>query len=159
MKKLSFAIAILFIVACQNHSEREPHLPFFDFLLSDSTTRLNTAMIPEGRPTILLYFSPDCEHCQHETESLLHAMDSLKDTRFYFITTDSLDRMRVFYNYYKLHKYPNITVGLDYTAFFPKHFNSPAPPYTVIYDKHKRQKATFAGATNASQIIQFVNKL
>lgn len=157
MKKLSFFIAFVFIIAC--HRTQERYLPFFNLMLPDSTTRLNTAMIPEGKPTVLLYFSPDCEHCQHETESLLRVMESLKNIRFYFITTDSLDRMRVFYNYYHLQRYPNITVGRDYTLSFPGHFGSPDPPYTVIYDKHKRQKATFSGATNASQIVEFVNNL
>src|SRR5579864_2134147 len=133
MKQLTLIISIIFLIACRQ-SRQEPHLPFFNLLLSDSITRLNTAMIPEGKPTILLYFSPDCEHCQHETESLLHSMDSLKKIHFYFITTDSFDRMRVFYQHYKIHNYPNITIGRDYRFFFPNHFGSPVPPYLVIYD-------------------------
>ena len=158
MKKLSFIMAIVFITACQS-SRKEPHLPFFDLLLSDSTTRLNTAMIPEGKPTILLYFSPDCEHCQHQIASILQAMDSLKAIRFYFITTDSFSRMKIFCNSYQLNKYPNITLGRDLTSFFPRYFNRPDPPYLVIFDQHKRQKGVFAGATSATQILEFVNNL
>ena len=158
MKKLTFIIVIIFAIAC-HHGRKESHLPFFNLLLPDSTTRFNTAMIPEGKTTILLYFSPDCEHCQHETEGILHAMDSLKEIRFYFITTDSLNRMTVFYNFYQLYRYPNITVGQDYTSSFRRRFNSPAQHYLVIYDQHKRQKGVFEGATSVSQIIEFVNKL
>lgn len=158
MKTLFFLIAIAILTACHS-SRREQYLPFFELLLSDSATRLNTAMIPEGKPTILLYFNPDSVHCQHQIASILQAMDSLKAIRFYFITTDSFSRMKIFSNSYKLSKYPNITLARDLTSFFPGYFNRPDPPYLVIYDQHKRQKGVFAGGISATQIIEFVNNL
>jgi len=81
MKKSISAILIFLALSCRNNTGEGETIPSFDFLLSDSITRVNTATIPEGTPIALLYFSPDCEHCQHETETIIHHMDSLKQVR------------------------------------------------------------------------------
>jgi len=158
MKKHIVIAITLLAIACRNSGGGET-IPPFDFLLSDSTTRFNTAAIPQGSPIVLLYFSPDCEHCQHETETIIHHMDSLKQVRFYFITNDPPDRIKVFSEVYKLDKYANITLGWDNQFFFPRHFKGAAPPYLVLYDKQKRMQGAFEGGLEASKMIEFVNKL
>jgi len=134
-------------------------LPSFDLLLSDSTTTLHTADIREGNPIALLFFSPDCEHCQHETETIIHHMDSLKGVRFFFITNDPLDRLKMFDHVYKLNKYSNITLAWDNQFLFPRHFKGAYPPYLVIYDRDRRMRGAFEGGLEANKMIQFVNSL
>ncbi len=46
-------------------------LPDFKLLLLDSVATLSTGEIPSGNPVVLLFISPNCEHCQKETEKLL----------------------------------------------------------------------------------------
>src|SRR5579859_4295090 len=109
MKKAISIVFISLFVACTAHPKAGELFPSFDILLTDSVTRLNTATIKEGDPIVLLYFSPDCEHCQKETESILRHMPAMKEVRFYFVTNDPFDRLKVFQGYYKLDRYPNIT--------------------------------------------------
>jgi len=157
MKKYIIISLVLLAIACRNSGGET--IPSFDFLLPDSTTRVNTAAIPKGDPIVLLYFSPDCEHCQHETETIIHHMDSLKQVRFYFITNDPPERIKIFNEVYKLGKYTNITLGWDNQFFFPRHFKGAAPPYLVLYDRQKRMQGAFKGGLEAGQMIEFVNKL
>jgi len=131
-------------------------LPAFDLLLVDSVTKFNTASIPEGNPIILLYFSPECEHCQKETEGLLKKMDSLRQVRFYFITNDPVDQLKLFNYAYKLYKYSNITLGRDYKFSFPAHFKNAAPPTMVIYDGNKMLVTIFKGEIVTSQLISLI---
>jgi thiol-disulfide isomerase/thioredoxin len=133
-------------------------LPDFNILEVDSTTVFNTSSLPGGRPIILMYFSPDCEHCQHMTEDILKDMDSLKDVRFVMLTVLPFDKMRNFYQYYKLANYKNIIMGRDYQFFFPAHYGTSYVPYIAIYDRHKKLVKTFDGNAKVSTLIQLVNE-
>ena len=152
---------ILCLAGCAGNAsqKKEEQLPAFDLLMSDSITHMNTASIEAGHPIALLYFSPDCEHCQEETETILKHMDSLKNVRFYFITNDPLDRLRGFNIAYGLYKHKNITVCWDNQFLFPRHFKGAFPPYLVLYDRQRRQRGIYEGGLKASQMIEIANKL
>ena len=125
----------------------------------DSLTVLDTKEIPKGKPLVLVYFSPDCDHCQKLTASILNHMKALKDVRFYFITCDPFDRLRVFDRYYKIDKYPNIVLGRDYAFFYPNYINTFNTPYVEVYDKHKQLRIVFGKGTDATHLIQEINQL
>jgi thiol-disulfide isomerase/thioredoxin len=159
MNKILYLGLLLLFSSCFSKLKKKENFPSFNILLLDSVTLFNTQNIPEGRPFIIVFFSPDCEHCQKETADLLENMNLLRKVNFYFITIESMDRMKVFYYYYKLYRYPNITLGRDYTYFFPSHFSGVVPPYSVIYDQYKRLRAVFKGETMTSQFAAIINKL
>jgi thiol-disulfide isomerase/thioredoxin len=159
MKRIILYSLFIFLNACfLSHSTIET-LPSFNLLLSDSTTIFNTRDIPEGKPSILLYFSPDCEYCQAETASLLQNINSFKNINFYFVSNDPLERIKAFNLYYKLYKYQNITLGRDYKYFFIGHFREVTPPYLLLYDKTKVLRTVCKGEVKAKQIIEFINDL
>lgn len=137
----------------------KPPMPLFRLLLLDSFTQLNTNDIPKGKPSILIFFSPDCDHCQRETKSIVENMDSLQDVNLFFITIDPFGRMKLFNEAYKLYQYKNVVVGRDYTFFFPYQFKGAQPPYTVIYDKYKRMEFVLPAERNAHELIAYLKKL
>jgi len=117
-----------------------PTLPAFKLLELDSSTVFNTYDIPEGKPTILMLFSPDCDHCKHLTEKLTAGMDSLKDVQIYMMTpVSSMTELRDFYAKYHLADYKNIKiVGRDVDFFFFTFYGAHFVPYLALYDKHKK---------------------
>ncbi len=156
---LIFGIVFTATSSCHSINKGKAEIPSFNLMLQDSTTIFNTQAIPEGGPTVLIFFSPDCDHCQRETADILGKMDSLKNVRFYFVSFDPIERLKVFNGYYKIHKYTNVVVGRDYTYAFPKYFKDALPPFSVIYDKDKRLRAVYKGETTASQFISVINNL
>ena len=146
-------------MACRDNEKIKMELPDFNILLIDSSTILNTSKIPRGKPIVLMFFSPDCEHCQAETETLLKNMDLLKNVRVYMATIDPFDRLKVFNEYYKLYNYPNITLGRDYKFFMPIHYKINDAPYIAIYNKKKQLDTIFSGETKLNEIIEELNKL
>src|ERR1700752_2220082 len=58
---------------------RFPTLPPFHLLKLDSTTYLTKEDVKKGHKTIIMYFSPDCEHCKHQTEAILSDFSKFKD--------------------------------------------------------------------------------
>ena len=157
MQKIIISGIVLILLACCKSTEKpRESLPAFDLLLVDSVTIFNTAKIAEGRPIVLVYFSPDCEHCQKLTEGILQKMDSLRQVQFYFITNDPFERLHVYNLAYKLYKYHNITLGRDYSFSFLRHFKEASPPYLAIYDKNRLLRGIFHGETSTSQIISYI---
>ena len=157
MEKVLFATFVLFWTACSNQHKNINDFPSFNILLPDSLTIVNTCKAWKEKPTVLVYFSPDCEHCQKETASILHNMDSLKNVQFFFITNDPLNRLIVFNWYYKIYRYSNITLGRDYSFFFPGHYKDVSPPYTMIFDQYKHLAAVYKGESEARDIIHCIS--
>jgi len=170
MKKSLFLLALSALLVVQGRSQsqaaQEPPLPYksdqtlpaFNILEVDSTTVFNTDKLPSGKPIVLMYFSPDCEHCQHQTEEILKNMDSLKQVRFVMLTALPFDKMKNFYSFYKLSNYKNIIMGRDYEFFFSRHYGSQYVPYLAIYDRHKKLLKVFDGGTKVSTLIELVNE-
>jgi hypothetical protein len=119
-------------------------------------TTLNTDDIPTGKPLIMIGFSPFCKHCQDETEDILKHMDSLKDSRFLFVTPYPFDQMKTFYLYFKLSQYPNIQMARDSADDFLRYFKADGVPYTLVFDSKKRLKRAIQNQAYASELIQAV---
>lgn len=138
--------------------QRYPTLPPIKILLSDSSTIYTKAEIPTGKPVLVMIFSPDCSHCQHETEELIAHMDELKNDEILMITYHPLYMMKDFITNYGLSKYPNIVVGKDIyyitTGFYDVH----NIPYLAMYDKKGKLIEGFEGSLPIPKVIDILNK-
>jgi hypothetical protein len=133
-------------------------LPGFDILLPDSSTHLNTAEIPAGKPLIFIGFSPICTHCIQETKNIISHIDQFKETRIYFVTVFPFYDMKVYYQYFKLAQYPNITMGVDLNNYYLPYFKAPGVPYTIIFDSKKRLKQVMSDRFDISDLAKAVSE-
>ena len=63
---LSFPTAILFFLSITlllGFKAVSQQLPSFKMTLSDNQI-FNSSELPKGKPLVLIYFDPDCDHCQ-----------------------------------------------------------------------------------------------
>ncbi len=139
--------------------QRFPTLPAFNLLLQDSATEFNTYNIKEGRPTVLFFFSPDCEHCQMTTDSLMKHMEEMKKADFYMFTFMPLSMLRPFAEKHGLNDYKNITVAKDYQFFFPGFYKAATVPYLVVYDRKKRLVKLWNGTVKMPELITTLKAL
>lgn len=134
------------------------HLPSFKILLSDSSTYLDTKDIPDGKPVVLLYYSPNCAYSRGQVSEIIENIVSLKDIRFYIFTTWPFDEMKMFNAHFQLNNYSNITVGIDYNKYFADYFDAQGVPYMAIYGKDKRLNQAFIGQVYSKQIKEVATK-
>lgn len=152
---LLFLVFLLLISASSSYAQgnaadslpyiKYPTLPAFKLLMQDSETVFNTYAIPEGKPTLLMFFSPDCDHCQMVTDTLIKHIDELKDVQIYMLTPMSLTAIKGFYEKMGLKKFKNIVVAKDYEIFFPRFYKAYYVPFLVAYDRHKKYVKSFEG--------------
>lgn len=131
-------------------------LPSFDILLPDSTTHLNTADIPAGKPLVLIIFSPYCTHCQQETKNIIGHIDKFSKAQLYFVTPFSYGEMKMYYNFFKLSKYSNVIMGTDLKGSFLPYFKAPGVPYTVVFDSKKRLKQVMSDRFDINELAKAV---
>ena len=159
MKKLLFLTSLPFyLLSCHYAQQKDwlstiSTLPSFDIQLTDSLTLLHTQNIPAGQPIVVLYFRPDCPHCQAETQRLIRQIGLLKDSRLYFLTGASLVDAKSYAHHFLLDRYPNITVGKDKDHFFLKTFRLSSIPCIAIYNREKRLVKIYHGEVPIDAVI------
>ncbi len=137
--------------------QKYPKLPAFNIRMMDSVTIFNTFNIPYGKKTLIVFFSPDCKHCQRTVKALTRGMDSISNVQIYMITPmHSMTELRTFYDKYHLGDYKNIVMaGRDYEFFFGTFYGISVVPDLALYDEHKKIIKLFQGETTASDIYPY----
>ena len=133
-------------------------LPSFSILLPDSLTYFNTKNEAPGKPVVLFYFGPYCRYSQAQMREIIKNINGLQGIRFFALTSSQFVDMKKFYTAYNLNRYPNITVGVDYTNFFSSYFKATAVPYMAIYDKNMKLNEVFSGGIYSWKIKEVANE-
>ncbi|HUP12450.1 MAG TPA: hypothetical protein VM187_09570, partial [Niastella sp.] len=88
-------------------AERYPMIPPFTLLKVDSTN-LTREQLRKNRNTMIMYFSPDCDHCKHQTDSMFAHFNDFREVEILMATYQPFDEMKKFYRAYEMGKYANI---------------------------------------------------
>jgi len=130
-----------------------PTIPPFHLLKLDSATYLTKDDIKKHRLTMVMFFSPDCDHCKHQTESILANTKKFKDVEIVMATYQPFSEMKEFYAHYHLNKHPNIKIGRDEKFFLAPFYKIRNLPYLALYDKKGHLITTFEGTQKAETIL------
>jgi thiol-disulfide isomerase/thioredoxin len=113
--------------------------PDIKLLLTDSATIFTKADLPTDKTVVLIFFSPDCEHCQHTAKEMIKKMDSLSNLVMVWNGPSylPLEQVKEFYKHYHLANYSNIVMGKEMSYFMPLHYRIEITPYAAIYKNGK----------------------
>jgi thioredoxin-related protein len=102
--------------------------------------------------TIIMMFSPDCEHCQAETKELTAHIDLFKKAQIVMASPLDFDYLKKFYEEYKIADYPNISMGRDPGYFLGTFYKVRSFPAIFVYDKKGKLVRSFSGSVPIEQI-------
>lgn len=163
MKKLFIFCAALFISAsafCQTDSAelqapymKYPTIPEFTLYKAPDSTAFNREDLKKKKNTIFIVFSPECSHCQNETEMLTQNIKRFKNTQFVMLTYLPYDEMMDFYNHYHIANYPQITMARDVKFFFPIYFRVRNLPSIYVYNKSGHLVKSFEGDVKPETLL------
>jgi len=136
--------------------KRFPTVPPLKLLLTDSSTVFTDKELKKNTPLFFILFSPDCEHCKKETEELIDKIDSLKNIQIVMATFMPFDKMKEFYNDYKLNRFSNITVGYDTQHILATYYRISYTPFVALYDKKGNLIEGFQGALPITKVIEYL---
>lgn len=172
MKK-AFLLAIVILASCHFLSAQQqpnqpatdpantqapylkfPTIPPFRLLKLDSATYLTKDDIKKHHRTIVMFFSPDCDHCKHQTESILSDFAEFKDVEIVMATYQPFSEMKEFAIHYKLADHSNIKIGRDEKFFLAPFYKIRNLPYLALYDKKGNLVTTFEGTQKVETILK-----
>ena len=135
--------------------KRFPTVPPLKLLLADSSTIFTDKDLKKNKPLFLILFSPDCEHCQKETEELIEKIDSFKNIQIVMATFMPVDKIKPFYENYQLDRFSNITVGYDMQHMLSTFYRISYTPFLAFYDKKGNLIDGFQGALPLSKVLEY----
>ncbi|CAN5188441.1 hypothetical protein BH11BAC6_BH11BAC6_18400 [soil metagenome] len=167
MKHLFFAAIILFVTIgakAQSDKNLAPYqkdsmLPTFSILETDSSTWFNSGDIPKNKSVIIVYFNPECGHCQLTAHEFQEKMDAFKDDFFIWVSFNkSMTEIRDFAVQYKLVDAKNVRIGRDTKYFIPTFFKLTYTPYIAVYNEQGKLLETYDGGTDTDTLIDLLHK-
>lgn len=142
MKKTVFtliAICFGFAALAQTDSSqmyfKVPTIPAFNLIKMPDSSSFTNNQLQKNMPTVVIFFAPDCEHCQEATKNLTAKIDQLKNVQIVMIAGMEYSIVKKFYADYKLADYPNITVTRDPLFKLPQYYSVRSIPDVYVYDK------------------------
>lgn len=164
MKNL-FTLLMGIVIACPVFSQspapnesavylRFPTIPQFTVYKAPDSTAFTREDLQKKKETVFFIFSPDCGHCQHETEALIENINAFKNAQIIMITYLPYGEMMKFYKIYHIAKYPQITMARDNKFFFPVFFKVQNLPSIFVYDKKGNFKKSFEGSVKMEDILK-----
>lgn len=162
-KVLKYAIlaVTLFIVGYLAYEQFKPEdastgrlseLPNFSFPRIGDKGEIGRSDLRNGK-TVVLYFSPDCEHCRALGNDIGKQLGGLRDIDFVFITRfDEADAV-TYAREFKLWEQPNVYFGLDLNAAFYGFFGEMYVPSAYVFDKDGKLLQTLYQNTLVKDIL------
>ncbi len=128
-------------------------IPTFSIQQPDSTWFFNTNL-REKTPVLILYFSPDCGHCQLETDEILGHINKLQNLQIVMVTSRSFEDMVTFAARYKIYKFPTIVMGRDPSYIFSKYYNVKFTPFSALYNNRGKLVKYYTKGIDMNELIE-----
>ena len=164
MKKLLFLFSLVIAVGCSNAQSPTftppSAIPPYHILNTDSVY-VTPANLKKNKATMIVYFAPDCSHCQHLMYELKPQMKALKNIQVVMVTfVQQLKAIQVFYRDFSLKNYPNFTVGTEYPTYkVQQYYQVRTTPYIALYDKNGKLAKSYEKAPPVADLVAEVKKL
>lgn len=130
-----FSLAALAQIDTSQQYFKNPRIPAFNIRKVPDSSVFVYGMLEKNKPTIIVFFDPDCDHCQDATKNLTAKIDLLKDAQVLMVTIMDFNRTKKFYNDYKIADYPSITITRDGSFDLPRFYRVGSIPDVYVYDK------------------------
>lgn len=174
--KLIFCCLALFVFVKANafsnsHYSKTDSLPYFlqnsqlpeikgkILSLTDGKTLLfNQNQLTGFRSYVIIYFNPECGHCQIEAENISKNAAAFDNTLFLWLTyRGKKDDLMVFGEKYGIAKMPNSWVIQlsDYSV--PAFYKIEFTPYIAVYNNQKQWLQDFRKGATPAEIIDLIS--
>lgn len=97
----------------------------------------SAAQLQKNKPTALIYFDPDCDHCVLFTKELLKQYKGVRNKQIIMVTYRPLPIIKDFENLFKLSSYPSIKMGTEMETFIVrKYYSIYTFPFIALYNSN-----------------------
>jgi thioredoxin-related protein len=147
---LLFLIAVVFTASAQESDsipiyKRFPKVPPFTIMTVPDSMTFIKEDLKKHKETIVMIFSPDCEHCQRATKDLEAHYSLFKDVQIVMASPLDFNLIKKFYDVYNIAAFPNIKMGRDGSYMLGSFYKITSFPSIFVYDKKGNFVEKFEG--------------
>lgn len=128
-------------------------LPAFELETPENGV-FNTSSLKKNVPVLIMFFSPGCDHCILQFESMQKRINELKKFQIIMATYQPIEELTEFNKKYQVSRYPNIVTGRDAKYFLPPFYEISNFPYMAFYDKNGRLITTYEGNMSVDNMLK-----
>ena len=160
MKKLIFFLSFIIVAGCtqaQNKAKIQ-NIPSYKILIADSTYRTQ-ANLKKNEPVMIIYFSPDCSHCQQLMYDMKGQMKDFSKIQIVMITDAMYKLVKGFYRDFGISQYPNIIVGTEQNSYaIINYYDVKMTPYIAIYNHKGKLVKAYDKVPKLKELAAMVKK-
>lgn len=131
----------------------ETDLPALDLSLRDGSSV--SAKTLSGK-VALIFFFPDCDHCQREAAQIQKNIAGFKDYTLYFISSAPFPEIDHFATTYQLSNYKNVVFARAESQQVVEVLGPIETPTILLYDKNGILIETFTGEVAVEVILKYI---
>ncbi|HTE27144.1 thioredoxin domain-containing protein [Flavitalea sp.] len=151
-------VVFSFLSVSGQNTESKPLAPFDITLINNKNLR--AFELKKNEPVMLMYFSPDCDHCKELTTEILKSAKTFGTKQLIMVTYFPISEVKKFANDLSIQNYPNIKVGTEgMTLVVQKHYNIRTFPFVVLYNKSGKLAKMFREQAPAKDIVKAMQQL
>ena len=159
--KIIMMIAIV-LLACslvENVKAQAGKLPPFRMMQVNGKV-FKAEDLPMEKPIIIIYFSPECDHCDKLMKELVKQTEGLKKASIAMITYLPVEKVLDFEKTYSLKKYSNIYAGTEGNSFFLRnYYKLTEMPFAALYSKNGDFIKSYNKEIDLVDLLTRLNKL
>ena len=137
-RSLIVIVSIVFLSVTntlEGHCQRGKLPPFAMMQANGKIFRAHE--LPMGKPMVIIYFSPECDHCDILMKEFLKREAAFRKTSVVMITHLAVDKVAKFVKQYALTNYANVYVGTEGTWLFVKNYYKIVEmPFIALHDRN-----------------------
>lgn len=150
---LSFCFVLVF--AQQNKTGIAP----FKITLANGKTYTYKQLKP-NTATVLIYFSPTCDHCKEFTKELLTHQKELLNKQIIMVGYEPVTDIKKFDSVYHVSSKPNFKIGTEgYTFIVQKFYGVQRFPFVAMYNKEMKLVKTVPFVTEPEVVSKQIAAL
>ncbi|HEX8460364.1 MAG TPA: TlpA disulfide reductase family protein [Segetibacter sp.] len=136
--------------------QKTSYMPSFTIRTPDSSW-FSKLKLKAKKPTLILYFSPDCGHCQMETEEVISKMKELAGLQIVMVTSRPFEDMKNFADHYKIERFPSIKIGTDPARLITRFYDVKTTPFSALYDQQGKLVTVYRDQIDFDELIAFLH--
>ena len=138
MKRIKILVAafVLLLFTTSFIHAQQGKLPPFKMMQTNGNI-FKVQNLPMGKPILIIYFSPECDHCEEVVKNFFKQAANFQKASVAFITYLPVDKVLKFEKDYNLEKYPNMYSGTEGSTFFVRNYYKIMDvPFVALYTKN-----------------------
>lgn len=134
--KILFAAFVLGLLTTSLVHAQQGKLPPFKMMQTNGNI-FKAQNLPMGKPILIVYFSPECDHCEEMVKDFFKQAENFQKAAVAFITYLTVDKVSKFEKDYNLAKHPNMYSGTEGSTFFVRNYYKIMDvPFVALYTKN-----------------------